>query len=143
MFFLSSRKRHTRCSLVTGVQTCALPSCSVITAALVYRSLRWLLVRPMSRLTRAMVAFAEKPQDGGRIIRPSGRRDEVGSAERELASMQEGLRAALHHRARLAALGEAVTKINHDLRNILATAQLLSDRLAGSGDPEEIGSAHG
>src|SRR3546814_1262881 len=65
---------------------------SFITAALVYLSLRWLLVRPMSRLTRAMVAFAEKPQDSGRIIRPSGRRDEVGVAERELASMQEGLR---------------------------------------------------
>src|SRR3546814_6048815 len=25
MFFLSSRRRHTRCALVTGVQTCALP----------------------------------------------------------------------------------------------------------------------
>src|SRR3546814_8798709 len=25
--FLSSRRRHTRCSLVTGVQTCALPIC--------------------------------------------------------------------------------------------------------------------
>src|SRR3546814_19013697 len=25
MFFFSSRRRHTRCSLVTGVQTCALP----------------------------------------------------------------------------------------------------------------------
>src|SRR3546814_20104923 len=90
----------------------------------------------MSRLLRAMVAFAAKPQDSGRIIRPSGRRDEVGVAERELASMQEGLRAALHHRARLAALGEAVTKINNDLRNILATAQRLTDRLAGRGEQE-------
>src|SRR3546814_1710183 len=26
-FFFSSRRRHTRCSLVTGVQTCALPIC--------------------------------------------------------------------------------------------------------------------
>src|SRR3546814_5676573 len=26
MFFLSSRSRHTRCTLVTGVQTCAVPS---------------------------------------------------------------------------------------------------------------------
>src|SRR3546814_17360599 len=26
-FFLSSRRRHTRCALVTGVQTCALPIC--------------------------------------------------------------------------------------------------------------------
>src|SRR3546814_4475642 len=28
MFFFSSRRRHTRCALVTGVQTCALPICS-------------------------------------------------------------------------------------------------------------------
>src|SRR3546814_5809430 len=27
-FFFSSRRRHTRCALVTGVQTCALPICS-------------------------------------------------------------------------------------------------------------------
>src|SRR3546814_5979179 len=27
MFFFSSRRRHTRCALVTGVQTCALPIC--------------------------------------------------------------------------------------------------------------------
>src|SRR3546814_17260469 len=29
MFFFSSRRRHTRCALVTGVQTCALPICLV------------------------------------------------------------------------------------------------------------------
>src|SRR3546814_7193772 len=28
VFFFSSRRRHTRCALVTGVQTCALPICS-------------------------------------------------------------------------------------------------------------------
>src|SRR3546814_3453258 len=28
-FFFSSRRRHTRCALVTGVQTCALPICSI------------------------------------------------------------------------------------------------------------------
>src|SRR3546814_1843036 len=27
-FFCSSRRRHTRCALVTGVKTCALPICS-------------------------------------------------------------------------------------------------------------------
>src|SRR3546814_3684385 len=27
VFYLSSRRRHTRCALVTGVQTCALPIC--------------------------------------------------------------------------------------------------------------------
>src|SRR3546814_15550027 len=30
-FFFSSRRRHTRCALVTGVQTCALPISQVIT----------------------------------------------------------------------------------------------------------------
>src|SRR3546814_8710464 len=30
LFFLSSRRRHTRCALVTGVQTCALPISVVI-----------------------------------------------------------------------------------------------------------------
>src|SRR3546814_5501598 len=31
LFFFSSRRRHTRCALVTGVQTCALPICRVAT----------------------------------------------------------------------------------------------------------------
>jgi signal transduction histidine kinase len=35
----------------------------------------------------------------------------------------------------LAALGEAVAKINHDLRNMLTAAQIASDRLSASGDP--------
>ena len=46
------------------------------------------------------------------------------------------MRQALGQRARLAALGTAVTKINHDLRNILATARLVTDGLADSAAPE-------
>ena len=42
---------------------------------------------------------------------------------------------ALKQKSRLAALGEAVAKINHDLRNILASSQLLADRLETSQDP--------
>src|SRR6185312_7960210 len=64
------------------------------------------------------------------------RTDELGVAEHELADMQAKLRAALQQKTRLAALGTAVTKINHDLRNILSTAQLVADRLAGSDNPE-------
>jgi signal transduction histidine kinase len=41
----------------------------------------------------------------------------------------------LHQKSRLAALGLAVSKINHDLRNLLASAQLFSDRLATLPDP--------
>jgi signal transduction histidine kinase len=109
---------------------------SLITAALVYLSLQWLLVRPMRRITAAMMAFRADPEDASRVIAPSARRDEVGFAERELAELQETVRQALAQRAHLAALGTAVTKINHDLRGILSTARLLSDGLAGSAAPE-------
>jgi signal transduction histidine kinase len=109
---------------------------SLFTAALVYLSLHRLLVRPMRRISDSMSAFREDPEDASRVIRPSERKDEIGFAEHELAAMQEGIRGALQQKTRLAALGIAVTKINHDLRNILATAQLVSDRLERSDDPE-------
>ena len=109
---------------------------SLFTAALVYLSLHWLMVRPMRRISDSMSAFREDPEDASRVIYPSGRNDEIGFAEHELAAMQEGIRGALQQKTRLAALGIAVTKINHDLRNILATAQLVSDRLERSDDPE-------
>jgi signal transduction histidine kinase len=109
---------------------------SLFTAALVYFSLHLLLVRPMRRITASMARFRADPEDPARIIKPSARRDEVGIAQRELAEMQGALRDALHQRARLAALGAGVTRISHDLGNILATARLVSDRLSNSEDPE-------
>ena len=109
---------------------------SLFTAALVYLSLHRMMVRPMRRISDSMSAFREDPEDGSRVIQPSERSDEIGFAEHELAAMQEGIRGALQQKTRLAALGIAVTKINHDLRNILATAQLVSDRLERSDDPE-------
>lgn len=108
---------------------------SLFTAALVYLALNGLLVRPMMRITRSMVAFSQSPEDASRIIEPSGRADEIGTAERELARMQEQLSQALIQKSRLAQLGLAVSKINHDLRNMLANAQLISDRLASIPDP--------
>ena len=109
---------------------------SLVTAALVYLSLQWLLVRPMQRITASMMAFRDDPEDAGRLILASRRKDEIGVAERELAVMQLTVRRALAQRARLAALGTAVTKINHDLRNILATARLVTDGLTSSAAPE-------
>jgi len=108
---------------------------SLATGVLVFLSLYAVLVRPMGRLTRAMVHFRANPEDASRIAQPSERRDEIGQAERELASMQRDILGFLQQKARLAALGSAVAKIQHDLRNILASAQLASDRLADSDDP--------
>ncbi len=108
---------------------------SIITAALVYFALTALLVRPMMRITRNMVVYRENPEDSSRIILPSGRNDEVGVAEKELATLQMQLSGLLREKARLANVGLAVSKINHDLRNLLSSAQLVSDRLATVADP--------
>lgn len=108
---------------------------SIVTASLVFLVLHVVLVRPMRRLTENMVAFRRNPQDARRVIAPSAREDEIGVAERELGAMQREIRAMLSQRSHLAALGAAVSKINHDLRNILANAQLISDRIGAVDDP--------
>jgi signal transduction histidine kinase len=108
---------------------------SGISAALVYLALHYMFVRPMRRVTANMTAFRADPENSDRVIAPSGRADEIGTAEHELATMQTELASMLHQKNRLAALGLAVSKINHDLRNLLASAQLFSDRLADIPDP--------
>ena len=108
---------------------------SGITAALVYLTLHYMFVRPMRRVTANMMAFRADPENADRIIVPSARADEIGVAERELATMQAELASMLHQKNRLAALGLAVSKINHDLRNLLGSAQLISDRLLSLSDP--------
>src|SRR3954469_4929233 len=108
---------------------------SAITAALVYLSLHYMIVRPMNRLSTNMVSFRQDPENAGRVVTPSGRTDEIGIAERELGVMQRDLASMLQQKSHLAALGLAVSKINHDLRNLLASAQLFSDRLASVPDP--------
>jgi signal transduction histidine kinase len=108
---------------------------SASTLTLVYLALHFLFVRPMRRITRSIMAFRADPENPSRTIRVSKRNDEIGVTERELASMQSNLTSMLHQRARLAALGLAVSKINHDLRNMLASAQLVSDQLTTVRDP--------
>ncbi len=109
---------------------------SIITAGLVFLALQRIMVRPIQRMTESLIAFREAPEDMTRSIRVADRGDEIGIAQRELAEMERGLRQALRQRTRLAAVGSAVSKISHDLRNILATAALVSDRLGASDDPE-------
>lgn len=108
---------------------------AILTAALVYLALHFLFVRPMRRLTANLVGFHQNPESSANIIVPSRRGDEIGVAERELSDMQRDLVSMLHQKSRLAALGLAVSKINHDLRNLLASSQLLSDQLASVPDP--------
>jgi signal transduction histidine kinase len=108
---------------------------SGITAGLVYLALHGLIVRPVRRLSGNIAAFARDPEDASRVIRPSERGDEIGLAEQALARMEEVLADELRQKRHLAELGLAVSKINHELRNMLTTAQLLSDRLRETEDP--------
>src|ERR1700748_942926 len=108
---------------------------AVLTAALVYLALHYLFVRPMRRLTASMVGFHENPESAAKIIVPSQRGDEIGVAERELSAMQRDLVSMLNQKSRLAALGLAVSEVHRDLRNLLASSQLLSDQLASVPDP--------
>lgn len=103
--------------------------------ALMYIALSAALVRPMQELSIALERFRDKPEDVSIAFPRSARRDEIGRAQRAAADMADQVRMALKQNERLAALGAAVARIGHDLRNMLATAQLVADRLKQSEDP--------
>src|SRR5690606_17460493 len=108
---------------------------SLITATLVFYAINRIMIGPIRAMTRSMLAFSEAPEDPRRIIASGERDDEIGVAERELAAMQVRLQRTLAEQKHLADLGLAVSKINHDMRNTLAAAQLISDRLVRVKDP--------
>lgn len=104
-------------------------------ALLLFFSLRRMIVAPLSRITGELQTFRERPEDIAADPPPSRRSDEIGVVHRELAEMRHRLRLALTQKTRLAALGAAVSRIHHDLKNILASGVLLSERLDSSNDP--------
>ncbi len=108
---------------------------SVITAILLFLAVRRFLVIPIKRVVRDMQAYAADPEDARRIIKPQAGITELREAEEALQSLETQLTGALKQRERLAQLGEAVAKISHDLRNILTSAQLFTDRIEMSEDP--------
>ena len=108
---------------------------SLIVASLAVIALNVMVLKPVRRLTGNVVDFAAAPEDVTRIIAPSGAGHEIGEAEEALADMERALARELSEKKHLAALGLAVAKINHDLRNMLSSAQLISDRLASASDP--------
>lgn len=108
---------------------------SVITAALLFVAVRYLLVIPIARVVSHMSAYADAPEDARRIIVPNSTVAELRAAEDALHDLQTEMTSALRQKERLAQLGGAVAKISHDLRNILTTAQLITDRIEASEDP--------
>lgn len=108
---------------------------SAITATLLFIAVQLLLVRPIKGLVGHMERYALAPEDARQIIDPTSTVRELRAAETALRSMENQLTGALKQKDRLAQLGGAVAKVSHDLRNILTTAQLFTDRIEGSEDP--------
>lgn len=107
----------------------------LVAALFIYAVLDALVVRPMKRVTVSVEQFSRDPGSWTRRLSPTPRKDEIGRAQNALAGMEEAVADAFRQKAHLAELGSAVAKINHDLRNSLASAQLVSDVLARSDDP--------
>lgn len=108
---------------------------SVSAGLIVYLLLFFLVVRPMRRVTRSVEQFRDDPGGWTRRLPETTRRDEIGRAQNALADMEKAVSDSFRQRERLAQLGEAVARINHDLRGSLAAAQLVSESLARSDDP--------
>jgi signal transduction histidine kinase len=108
---------------------------SLVTAALIFLVINRVLIRPVARMTASMQGFALDPANPSSVMMPPKGTDELSLAGRHLAAMQAELQKTIRQQKNLADLGLAVSKINHDMRNILSSAQLMSDRLADVDDP--------
>ncbi|WP_147114005.1 HAMP domain-containing sensor histidine kinase [Tateyamaria sp. syn59] len=108
---------------------------SIVTAGLLFIAVRAILVKPIRGVVGHMQRYAAAPEDARRIITPNAGVTELREAEEALRSLQTELISALRQKDRLAQLGGAVSKISHDLRNILTSAQLFTDRIEASEDP--------
>ena len=112
---------------------------AAITGLLIYLALSAMIVHPIQKLASGIAEFREDPDKRRGNLKPSRRLDEIGQLEREFFDMKQGVRASFRQRERLASLGMAVAKINHDLRNVLTSAQLVSDRIAMDKDERVAG----
>ncbi|WP_270726307.1 sensor histidine kinase [Shimia sp. Alg240-R146] len=108
---------------------------SAFTAFLLFLAVRAILVKPIKGVVGYMQSYAAAPEDARRIIQPTAGVRELREAEEALQTLQTELTASLKQKERLAQLGGAVAKVSHDLRNILTSAQLFTDRIETSEDP--------
>lgn len=110
---------------------------ALMTALVLYLFVSRILIDPIRRLSENMLGYRKAPENATLIITATPRRrDEIGILEQELAAMETEIFTLLRQRRHLADLGLAVSKINHDLRNTLTSAQLLSDQVATLDDPK-------
>lgn len=131
-------ERPLRADLIDYSRNIVLVSLGIaaVTAFALYMLVSQLFIMPVQRLTTNILRFRKAPENATLILDPTKRRDEIGVLEHELSAMESELFSMLRQQRHLADLGLAVAKINHDLRNTLTSAQLLSDQVATLDDPK-------
>src|SRR3546814_9699444 len=113
--FFASRRRHTRCALVAGVQTCALPIFAFVISILLSLFLARTIVRPLRRLARAAVRVRLGRAREVTVPRLPSRRDEIGLLARALSDMSHALR------QRIDATEAFAADVTHELKNPIAS----------------------
>lgn len=108
----------------------------LIIIAPLYYFLSTRIVTPLRLMTRHMEEFASDPSQLREPMQLDNISGEISEIGKTLSSMTDDIRRALRHKERLADIGEATAKINHDLRNILMSATLVTDILMASEDPK-------
>jgi len=103
---------------------------------ILYFVLRRFYLAPLKSLTTTLAEFANDPT----VPRPTANALKINSdfrdAARALDELQRNTITEMRQRERLADIGEAVAKINHDIRNVLSSATLVADALLGSKDKQ-------
>ena len=106
----------------------------ILMAGLLFAAVRVLIVRPIQGVIEAMRAYAAAPEDARALVAPGlGHRTARGRGGAGLPAGGGHRGAPAEGSPRLAGRGRA--KVSHDLRNILASAQLFADRLEETEDP--------
>jgi len=108
-------------------------SLTLLIGLLIIAPLYWFLTRkfvaPMRVMTDRIERFSADPTMLIEPMRFHGASEEITNIADALEQMTEDVRRALRQKERLADIGEATAKINHDLRNILVSATLVTDTL--------------
>jgi signal transduction histidine kinase len=115
----------------------------LLACAAVFGLIIWLVRRflerhysaPLTALIDTINEFSDNPAVAIPIPDALTSSPEFLAAAGALDSLQRNTLIALHQRERLADIGEAVAKINHDMRNVLSSATLVADTLIASEDP--------
>ena len=105
-------------------------------AALITLSVLRFWPRPLQKLELEITTITDNPEQ---ILPPPETRNTplpILQTRQQLHSLHQEVRQSIRQRQRLADVGEAVAKINHDLRNMLASILLVTDQLESSEDPK-------